>query len=276
MKHYRNAFLLALTAVVVLGACSSELKDEEDLPGFPRVYGAHGAGYALMGSENFHAHDIRMNLGWDITGCQDCHNVDYSGGVTGQSCNASGCHVAADGGPEACYVCHGDSQTKAAYPQWYSSHATHLEGGMYSATTIACSDCHDLPANFEDPVHIDMETPGKAEVRLMNALASTQTMGTTGTPAYDAAAGTCANTYCHGNFTNGNNAAVAWKGDDQAACGSCHGQGAGNPLPGGTHIQNENCSGCHTGVIDENRRFIDKSLHVNGILNVFGEQRTDW
>jgi predicted CxxxxCH...CXXCH cytochrome family protein len=271
-----NATFLTMIAVALLTACSSELKDAEDLPTYPRLFGAHGAGYALMGSDNFHASDISQNLGWDITGCQSCHAMDYSGGVTGQSCNASGCHEAADGGPEACYVCHGDSQSKTAYPQWYSAHATHLKGGMYSNTTIACSDCHDLPENYADPIHLDTETPGKAELHFMNALASTKTVGTVGTPAYDAATGSCANTYCHGNFTNGNNVAAKWKEADQAACGSCHGQGAGNPLPGGTHIQNANCSGCHTGVIDENMNIIDKSLHVNGILNVFGKERTDW
>ncbi|MCB2205876.1 CxxxxCH/CxxCH domain-containing protein [bacterium] len=276
MKQYRNIFLFALTTVLVLSACTSELKDDEDLPTYPRLYGAHGAGYALMGSENFHAHDIMVNLGWDISGCRDCHAPDYNGGVTGQSCNASGCHVAADGGPEACYVCHGDTQTKTIYPQWYSTHATHLEGGMTSNTTIACSDCHTLPANFDDPIHIDSDTPGEAEVHFMNALAATETKGMSGEPMYDAANGTCANTYCHGNFTNGNNVTVEWKGANQAACGSCHGQGEGNPLPNAPHIANTNCSNCHGDVVDANGKIIDKDKHVNGVLNVFGSTRTDW
>ncbi|MBN1446875.1 MAG: CxxxxCH/CxxCH domain-containing protein [Bacteroidetes bacterium] len=276
MKHEMNILLISLLAVCLLAACSSELNDPEDLPGSPQLYGVHGEGYLLFGSSNFHGYDIRDNLGGDITGCRTCHGNEYAGGRTGQSCNASGCHVAEDGGPEACYVCHGDSYTKKIYPQEYPSHATHLEGGDYSATTIACGDCHTLPSNYEDPAHLDDATPGRAEVLLRNALASVKTNGTVGTPAYDGGGGTCANTYCHGNFTNGNNLTVAWKEMNQASCGSCHGQAVGNPLPGGSHPQNGNCSACHTGVIDANRTIIDKSLHVNGILNVFGQARRDW
>jgi predicted CxxxxCH...CXXCH cytochrome family protein len=277
MKTLLNAMLCSMLAIALLSACSSELNDPADLPGEPTLIGAHGAGYAHMGSPNFHAVDIRQNLGWDISGCRSCHGVNYAGGSTGQSCNASGCHAAADGGPEACYLCHGDAVTKKIYPQWYTSHATHLEGGPNASVTIPCGDCHDLPSNFSDPAHIDMETPGKAEVMFSNAMASITTIGTVGTPAFNAADATCANTYCHGNFTNGNNKTVAWKGTDQAKCGSCHGdESTGSPLPRAPHPQNDNCAFCHAGVVDANRNIIDPSRHVNGILNVFGAERTNW
>jgi predicted CxxxxCH...CXXCH cytochrome family protein len=265
-----------VVAGLLFSACTSELNDAEDLPVHPVLFGAHGTGYTHLSSTNFHGLDISQNLGWDITGCRTCHGTNYGGGNTGQSCNASGCHEAADGGPEACYVCHGDSQTKTAYPQWYASHATHLNGGMYTTTSIACSDCHNLPENYSDPLHIDAETPGRAEVHFMNVLAAKQTNGTTGSPAYDAATTTCSNVYCHGNFTNGNNISVNWKGSNQAFCGSCHGQSEGNPRPGGTHAQTGNCNFCHTGIIDENLKIIDPTRHVNGILNVFGSERREW
>lgn len=277
MKRLINATMLSMLAITLLSACSSELKDAGDLPGEPTLIGAHGEGYAHIGSENFHGTDIRTNLGWDISSCRSCHGVDYSGGNTGQSCNASGCHAAADGGPEACYTCHGDWQTKKIYPQWYAAHKIHLEGGMGANVTIACTDCHNMPENNSDPSHIDKTTPGKAEVNFTNALASLQTIGTVGTPSFNAADVTCANVYCHGNFTNGNNKTVAWKGADQAKCGSCHGDEAtGNPLPKAPHPQNANCSGCHTGIVDANRNIIDPGRHVNGILNVFGAERTNW
>ncbi|MFZ1731448.1 MAG: CxxxxCH/CxxCH domain-containing protein [Bacteroidota bacterium] len=277
MKTYFTSSLLFLMALALLSGCSSELKDAADLPNQPIILGAHGEGYSHLGSDNFHASDIMNNLGWDISGCRACHGVDYSGGNTGQSCNASGCHAVADGGPEACYVCHGDVMTKKIYPQWYSSHATHLEGGMNSKTTIACNNCHTLPANFSDPLHIDKTTPGEAEVHFNNALAATVTLGTVGTPTFSAADATCANVYCHGNFTNGNNKTVAWKGTEQDKCGSCHGdEASGSPLPKAPHIQNANCSGCHTGIIDASGNIIDPARHVNGILNVFGAERTNW
>lgn len=275
MKRLTPIFTLLFVSAVLLAACSSELKDPADLPGEPVLYGAHGNGYGVFTADNFHGKDIRNRLGWDISSCRTCHGPDYAGGLTGQSCNASGCHVTADGGPEACYLCHGDSQTKKAYPQWYNAHKLHLEGGTLSAVTIACSNCHDLPANFSDPVHIDKTTPGKAEVMLNNAFAAIQTKGTTGTPSYDAAAGTCSNTYCHGNFTNGNNVAVAWKGADQAKCGSCHGDPAtGSPLPKPPHSPVTNCTGCHANAYDNG--VLIQAKHINGKLEVFNQERTDW
>ncbi|MBE0643337.1 MAG: CxxxxCH/CxxCH domain-containing protein [Bacteroidetes bacterium] len=277
MKTFMNATLLSMLAIALLAACSSELNDAADLPGQPALIGAHGAGYSHLGSDNFHAKDISENLGWDISSCRTCHGVNYAGGNTGQSCNASGCHAAADGGPEACYLCHGDALTKKIYPQWYTSHATHLEGGMGSNTTIPCSNCHDQPANYSDPEHIDKTTPGKAEVHFNNVLAATKTLGTVGTPAFNDGSATCANVYCHGNFTNGNNKTVAWKGVDQAKCGSCHGDEAtGSGLPSAPHPQSSNdCSSCHQSAIDKAGN-PNPATHVNGILNVFGVERTDW
>lgn len=277
MKKALFATLLSIVLLALLAACSSELQDADDLPFAPRLIGAHGIGYAHLGSDNFHGRDIAQNFGWDITGCRSCHGVDYSGGNTRQSCNASGCHIAADGGPEACYVCHGDAMTKTSYPQWYSTHATHLEGGPNSSATIACNDCHVLPANYADPLHIDDATPGKAEVHFDNELAATVTLGTVGVPVFNSENVTCANTYCHGNFTNGNNKTVAWKGTDQAKCGSCHGDEAtGDPLPTAPHPQSPSCASCHGSVVDANRNIIDPDRHVNGVLNVFGVERTNW
>ncbi len=277
MKTLMNAAIISMLAMTLLAACSSELKDAADLPGEPALIGVHGAGYKLSGSENFHGTDISQNLGWDISSCRSCHNVDYSGGNTGQSCNDPGCHVAADGGPEACYTCHGNTQTKKIYPQWYASHAKHVEGSTTSSTTIRCGNCHHFPQNYSDPAHVDKTTPGKAEVSLNNALAATQTLGTTGAPAFNAADATCANTYCHGNFTNGTHKTVAWKGAEQAKCGSCHGdESTGDPHPGGTHPQAQNCAYCHPRVVDVNRNIIDPSRHVNGILNLSNTERTDW
>ncbi|MDX9758681.1 MAG: CxxxxCH/CxxCH domain-containing protein [Bacteroidota bacterium] len=277
MNILRHSTLLAVLSLALLAACSSELKDANELPMQPRLLGAHGEGYAHMTSENFHGTDIRQNLGWDMSGCRSCHGMNFAGGSTGQSCSASGCHEAADGGPEACYTCHGDRVTKKIYPQWYATHATHLEGGTLANVTIACGDCHNLPENHFDPSHVDTDTPGMAEVQFANAFAAITTLGTVGTPAFDATAGTCANTYCHGNFTNGNNKTVMWKGTEQAKCGSCHGNEAtGNPMPKAPHPQSTNCAGCHAGIVDANGAIVDRDRHINGILNVFGSERTDW
>jgi predicted CxxxxCH...CXXCH cytochrome family protein len=237
--------------------------------------GTHDKDIANPASAKFHA-KIIPTIKYDFTGCKDCHGKDYNGGASKKSCNNTGCHVAADGGPEACYTCHGNAATKTIYPQNYPSHGTHLNGGLFSATVVACKDCHKVPAKFDDAGHIGA-TPGHPPVTITNPVALTVTKGTTGIMSFDAVAGTCKNVYCHGNFTNGNNASPKWTGTDQAKCGSCHGDPVtGNPLPKAPHLAVPTCSSCHIGVIDVNGNFIDKSKHINGILNVYSQQKTDW
>jgi predicted CxxxxCH...CXXCH cytochrome family protein len=240
--------------------------------------GSHGKGMGDTASANFHA-KIIVSLNWKIADCARCHGTDYAGGVANKTCEKSGCHVAADGGPIACYTCHGDPVAKTNYPAWYPTHGTHLNGGRLSALQNACADCHNVPATFADPTHIGAN-PGHPTVNIKNAVALTVTKGTTGTPSFDPVTGTCKNVYCHGNFTNGNNFTPNWKGQDQAKCGTCHGDPAtGNPLPKSPHQQGvpiTGCLGCHSGVIDGSGIIIDKSKHINGKLNKFGSEVTDW
>ena len=64
--------------------------------------------------------------------------------------------------------------------------------------------------------------------------------------AYDGAAHTCSNTYCHGNFPGGNRsaAALSWAAAGKLACTSCH--GAPPPLDATTHHPgNTVCATCH-------------------------------
>ena len=100
--------------------------------------------------------------------------------------------------------------------------------------------------------------------------------------------GSCANTYCHGNFTfykdstslrnqfaytsdkmTGLSQTVVWNNLDisKIKCGTCHG------LPPAGHIQVDikDCAGCHVGVVDEFGNIIDKTKHMNGRIDVFGE-----
>src|SRR5690606_9107909 len=110
-------------------------------------------------------------------------------------------------------------------------------------------------------------------------------------PAYDFGDNTCANTYCHGNFTfyrdssafpglytadvmTGNNKMVIWNQVDgtQAQCGSCHGDVNANiyyPAGHQAFALNE-CANCHIGVVDADGNIIDQELHINGVPNVFG------
>jgi predicted CxxxxCH...CXXCH cytochrome family protein len=94
-------------------------------------------------------------------------------------------------------------------------------------------------------------------------------------PQYNSADLSCSNTYCHGYFKNGNltNTPV-WTDASTSLCGSCHGSGT-NPLPKtsaeeGTHPNDMNCVNCHSGVVDANQNIINPSKHIDGKLNLFG------
>ena len=244
--------------------------------------GCHGKGYHPDGfgrptATNFHKFFI-PTINYDLNRCKGCHGTDYAGStLSGNvSCNNTGCHIAIDGGPQACYTCHGDFADRKIYPQAPVSHITHIEGTTLSPIMLNCQSCHTVNG-FSDPNHIGGSNPNGAEVTLLDATAAIKTKGTVGTPQYDYATGSCQNVYCHGNFTNGNNAQPVWKGTDQSKCGTCHGDPVtGNPLPKAPHLQIQTCSVCHAGVVDENMNIVDKTKHINGKLNRYGAEVTDW
>ncbi|MAT40123.1 MAG: hypothetical protein CL946_11025, partial [Ectothiorhodospiraceae bacterium] len=251
--------------------------EDDELPVNPDLGGVvHSDEIKIPTAEGFHG-KILARSNYDFTNCQSCHGVEFDGGFTELSCNSSGCHVAADGGPKACYTCHGDFGARVAYPTTAPSHKVHLTLENGDGAVVDCATCHpSADGGYDDPNHLGGSNPDGVEV-MLGGLAARQTNGTVGSPAFDATAMSCANTYCHGNFTNGNNATVTWNGTDQAACGTCHGDPAtGNPLPPSPHPPVESCVGCHGQTVDANQNIIDKTLHINGELNVFGSVREDW
>ncbi len=102
---------------------------------------------------------------------------------------------------------------------------------------------------------------------------------------YNATANTCAGSYCHGNWgllksqsqyafiytadkMEGINAAPKWTDSASAACGTCH----GNPPVGHQPHDLTRCFVCHAGVVDENGKIADKTKHINGKVNAFGQE----
>lgn len=256
--------------------------------------GFHGAGFGDPSATNFHKFTIRQNK-YDLTNCKNCHGPDYNGGLlsNNKSCSSSGCHVAADKGPEACYTCHGNAATKDANPpkslndetvnsaRGVGAHLTHLKSPNITTYLLRCQSCHTVPTAFNSTGHITATDPNfpRAEVVLTDSLAFTKTIGTVGTPTYNPTTIKCENVYCHGNFTNGNSFQPQWNGTDQSKCGSCHGDpSTGNPLPKAPHFQVTTCGiACHADVMNsDNVTFKDKSKHINGKLEVSGLVRTDW
>jgi len=241
----------------------------------------HPPGWANVTSANFHGLFLQQQQ-WNLRRCQECHGPNYAGGEVGVSCLTSGCHPAT---PEACTTCHGgvDNQTGAppgdlvgrvsATFVGVGAHSAHLAEGPLS-DAFACNECHVVPDSLFQAGHIDSPLPAEL------TWGKTATDSSRVTPQWDGQK--CSNTYCHGNFKNGNpdNAPLWTKVDgSQAACGTCHGDvtkatPAERALPktsaqGGTHPNVTQCQACHPRVVDATLNIINKALHVNRRVDLF-------
>ena len=218
-----------------------------------------------------HSAYIRDNL-FPLQTCQYCHGSDYSGGSSEASCLE--CHTNAEG-PEACNTCHGDFSGNPTVPHQQAppvdiarnsstteitigAHQSHLTEGPYS-DAFSCNQCHLVPTGVNSGGHID---PAPSEL-IWGPLATDDSH----TPQWNRSNGTCNNAYCHLSAT------PIWNqvGSGQAACGTCH---ALPPPP--PHASSVSCYICHGAVVDSSMNIIDKTLHVNGTVNIqtqhpFGE-----
>jgi len=155
-----------------------------------------------------------------------------------------------------------------------------------------CQECHTVPATLAAAGHLDASP---AELVFNGPLGALKSDGGSFTPApsYSPSTLRCSNTYCHGNWQlsksksirstfysesvmTGSNFAPKWIGDgsSESACGTCHG------LPPQGHVTVAfgqpvtifNCANCHSGVMNTAGQIIDASKHMNGKINVFGEE----
>jgi predicted CxxxxCH...CXXCH cytochrome family protein len=284
----RPVAVLAFAAAFMAGC--ADLKDDIPAPTDSGI-SVHQAGWTDPESEQFHGTQIAAG-GSDMRSCQKCHGADYSGGVTGVSCTT--CHTD-NAGPENCTTCHGGPNSPApptdlagntaSSSPGVGAHAKHVLGGSTGAK-VWCYECHTVPGSVYDAGHVDSELP--AEVPMNGPLARSAT-AVSPLPVHDYGTLTCANTYCHGNWKfrktdsrmpfifvdsviTGANASPIWTGgSDEAACGSCHAL----PPAGHKPFELNECASCHSPVVDADGNIADKSLHVNGTVNVgFGEQTT--
>jgi len=282
-------FLIGILTIAFAAAGCSDLKDT--LPATTLATGVHPDGWLTKTSKDFHGEAIR-GQGWDMRSCKTCHGGTYAGGTSGVTCRT--CHTETLG-PEHCNVCHGSANNSAPPRDLKGNTATTFRGvgehqvhvlGTARSAAVGCSDCHVLPSGgIYDTTHIGAN-PGQAEITLIGGLASRATSGVTPVPVYYAESASCANTYCHGAFRNGNGInPVFWNGGAalSTACGSCHGDVskttlAEQALPktaaqGGNHPNNLACSNCHDGVINASMNFTNSSKHIDGYLNLFGQDR---
>lgn len=263
--------------------------------------GAHQSGYLDITSNGFHGKFIKNN-NWDMISCQNCHGPKYAGKIVVPDYSIPGCLDCHKnyGGPENCATCHGSSASiapprdlngnTANTARGVGAHKVHLFGNS-KGKVLTCMDCHVIPGGVYSPGHIDSDN--RAEVIMNTELAKLKTnVPSTSeydpnlplfipTPQYSLSSLSCANTYCHGYFKNGNlNNAPVWNVSSTSACGTCHGDItkatlSEKALPktfgqGGTHPYELACYYCHGGVVDANLNFVNPSKHIDGLLNLFG------
>ncbi len=252
--------------------------------------GVHGAGWVAAAGA-IQPHGLAANFhdpAWPggITSCRGCHGQDYDGPTPATSCNA--CHAANGqaGWQTSCTFCHGEPN-RTAFPaappvntrgqtaatdRGVGAHETHLLGkqptGAISAG-VACGNCHAAQP-YVDMGHVD----GVRAVSLLRPGTSTVA------GSFDDAAGTCASTYCHGNFRNGKTANVpSWTATSgQSACDACHAPQTGADASAYTDqhqfhlglVPNLACTTCHPAGYSSSATppTVNKATHVNGTVDL--------
>ncbi|RJP63829.1 MAG: CxxxxCH/CxxCH domain-containing protein [Ignavibacteriales bacterium] len=281
-----NILLLTFIISLLVISCS-KLKDE--LP-TPIEASVHPEGFSKVGNSDFHGKFIQQHA-WNLKMCKQCHGTNYNGGTSSVSCLS--CHNN-PGGPEGCGTCHeigkdlnGNTSTAE---RGVGAHTVHLLGNS-KGKIVSCAECHNVPADIYQQGHMDTEANSEvmfnsyfANIKTNEPVTSdydSQLQLFSPNPTYNSVNLSCSNTYCHGYFKNGNltNAPV-WNNSSSNACGTCHGDPtkatlAEKSLPkttanGGTHVNVLTCSNCHGGVVNSNLQFVDASKHIDGKLNVFG------
>jgi predicted CxxxxCH...CXXCH cytochrome family protein len=254
-------------------------------------------------STEFHAYAVDRNL----SGCTGCHGAQLDGGATGISC--ASCHDGTQAVAWSCVMCHGgtDSQTGAppkalwgyagdpdrgggiADPLRVGAHTKHL--GTTLMSPIECGTCHVVPEDALSPGHID----GSDALATLTWSGRAVTGGAQ--PQWSRETGTCASTYCHGNYSgtyvygvwdwstdsvetryapySGGKAAPGWA-DATVTCGSCHGNppaqtGWWHSGQHGSLDYQRQCQLCHPDAYSETGTGLsitDPTQHVNGIVEV--------
>lgn len=239
----------------------------------PRSFNWHEKGWLTpVDNEKFHGRYLRSGgeagaAPYPFSECAECHGEDLKGGKTGSSCES--CHAE---GVTACNTCHGGPDSaappKALNGAWgtrypgVGAHQSHAKGGALGKR-FECELCHQKPKDVLDDGHWRKGAVGDvtlAEVALARSSPA-------GAAEYRSAEATCQNGYCHAPAaadSAATNRAPRWTlvGEDQAACGTCHG------APPAGHAD-DRCEVCH--VPGSTKAQPDPATHVDFKLDLRGD-----
>ena len=230
---------------------------------------------------NLYCHSIaQTSTGGPLTGLPGEYQNPTWGTLNEGTCGS--CHDADQG--------HAWFANRGSYGNWApyissGSHAKHLQSlaGPDPVDMGKCAVCHNyvgsdslsscasLCHNRND-LHVNHEIDVKFPPTLYGATAAYS-----GTPAPGDGYGSCASTYCHGNYPgSGRNATPSWGDASTAACGSCHGGSNSDQPDSGSHRTHTyatgysiSCTACHSGTVSgtEPYTMVGSGMHGNGKID---------
>ena len=275
MKYINKFYIVAIISVFLALGYSGCSKLKDNLVIAPEST-IHQTGWTDAGSANFHGNYISSKK-WNMTECTQCHGTNFRGGSSGKDCNT--CHT---GGVTDCKLCHGSVANNTIWPPkalngqtavsyiGVGVHDIHMtrDSTRRNSARVRCVACHRSLSSYADTNHIGNNPDNIAEVKF-DSLSITKTGTIVPSPVWNRTNKTCSGTYCHGNFKGGNTtAAPVWTTAGTLNCGTCHGNPTtANPLPPLPHPQYSSCWWCHAPVINDQMKIINKSLHINGVVN---------
>jgi hypothetical protein len=192
-------------------------------------------------------HGRALKMGTEPCANGDCHGADLGGGDSGVSCD--GCHE--EGWRTSCTFCHADNGS-LGLPTRFVDHTEHVLGRQ-THTPMDCGTCHPKPSALLTPGHFLDATPGKTELRFTGLAQGTRFN-----------AGTCADSYCHGNGRSDGQI----RAGTETNCNTCHPR---NRLADehDEHLdEGVTCDDCHGGVASSRTAIRNPALHVNGRKDV--------
>ncbi|HUI11733.1 MAG TPA: hypothetical protein VL221_15475 [Bacteroidota bacterium] len=239
--------------------------------------------------------------------CNTCHGV-FSTAANLQTVNPAAYLLSAAPPNDVA----GDTATSAP---GVGAHQKHLATGT-TGRSVKCQECHVVPQSVFDPGHLpsvaavqkhgvlpvlNVRATTVATVVFNDTLANLATGGGAYVPhpSFDPATAKCSGTYCHGSWllTKGSastvqqevfadtatvmvgaSASPAWTdGAASGTCWSCHGTGPSVPTPMGHQVYEVTaCYICHGDVTDANGNILNRSKHMNGVIDLvsgFGGSR---
>ena len=186
------------------------------------------------------------------------------------------------------------------------AHQKHLLTGT-TGKSVKCQECHTIPTSVSGhitrPIQVasrhtagflpDADRTAVAVVVFNDTLANIVTGAGAYAPhpSFDPVTAKCSNTYCHGTWLlkkssapaaaqgvfadtatvmTGAKASPAWNaGSTEGQCFSCHSGAPGKATPAGHIVYDvQACSICHGDVVDVNGNILNRSKHMNGVIDL--------